>query len=201
MPGDHSFALANAPLRKPDLSCPRMRCLATDAIIHLGRRSVTAGKQTMRHSTDTPNVLVLPPLLFGGALALGLLLHWVFPVPVINLWGARVLGAVLLLASGGLAFAAERVMHRAGTNVRPDRPTLTIVSNGPFRFTRNPLYLALIGLYVGVTLLFNALWPLALLIPVVVVLRFGVVAREERYLEAKFGGAYLAYKARVRRWL
>lgn len=155
----------------------------------------------MQDSTDTPNVLILPPLLFGGALLLGLLLHWIYPLYVLNPWIARVLGAALLLASGGLAFAAERVMQRAGTNVRPDRPTLAIVSDGPFRFTRNPLYLALIGLYAGVTLLFNALWPLVLLIPTIVVLRLGVIAREERYLEAKFGDAYSAYKVRVRRWL
>lgn len=155
----------------------------------------------MRNSTDTPNVLVFPPLLFGGALVLGLLLHWIYPVHLMNVWIARVVGAVLLLANGGLAFAAERAMQRVGTNVRPDRPTLAVVSDGPFRFTRNPLYLALVGFYASVTLLFNALWPLVLLIPVVMMLRFGVVAREERYLEGKFGDAYLAYKTRVRRWL
>jgi len=92
-------------------------------------------------------------------------------------------------------------MKRAGTNIRPDQPTLAVVSDGPFRFTRNPLYLALTGLYVGITLLADALWPLLLLVPVLVVLQWGVVAREERYLEAKFGEPYRAYKARVRRWV
>jgi protein-S-isoprenylcysteine O-methyltransferase Ste14 len=87
-------------------------------------------------------------------------------------------------------------MRRAGTNIRPDQPTLALVTDGAFRFSRNPLYLAATGLYVGVALLVDALWPLVLLIPML-----AVVAREERYLEAKFGDAYRAYKARVRRWL
>jgi protein-S-isoprenylcysteine O-methyltransferase Ste14 len=92
-------------------------------------------------------------------------------------------------------------MRRAGTNIRPDQPTLALVTDGAFRFSRNPLYLAAAGLYVGVALLVHALWPLVLLIPMLAVLQWGVVAREERYLEAKFGDAYRAYKARVRRWL
>ena len=92
-------------------------------------------------------------------------------------------------------------MKRAGTNIRPDQPTLAIVSDGPFRFTRNPLYLALTGLYVGITLLVDALWPLLLLIPALAVLQWGVVAREERYWESKFGGPYRVYKSRVRRWV
>jgi protein-S-isoprenylcysteine O-methyltransferase Ste14 len=108
---------------------------------------------------------------------------------------------MLLAASGLLARSAEAAMKRAGTNIRPDQPTLAVVSNGPFRFTRNPLYVAATGLYVGISLLVDALWPLLLLVPALVVLRWGVIAREERYLEAKFGEPYLAYRSRVRRWL
>jgi protein-S-isoprenylcysteine O-methyltransferase Ste14 len=145
-------------------------------------------------------VLVLPPLLFGGALALGLLLHWLLPVHPLPSLPARLLGIILLVASGLLAYSAERAMKRAGTNIRPDQPTLAIVSDGPFRFTRNPLYVSLTGLYVGIALLVNALWPLLLLLPALVVLQWGVVAREERYLEAKFGETYRAYRSRVRRW-
>jgi protein-S-isoprenylcysteine O-methyltransferase Ste14 len=92
-------------------------------------------------------------------------------------------------------------MKRAGTNVRPDQPMLAIVTDGPFRFTRDPMYMATTGLYSAVTLLVNTLWPLVLLAPLLVLLDGGVVRREERYLEAKFGDPYRAYQARVRRWL
>ena len=92
-------------------------------------------------------------------------------------------------------------MRRAGTNVRPDQPATTIVMGGPFRFTRNPLYVGTTGLYVGVALLVDALRPLVLLVPLLAIVEWGVICREERYLEAKFGDAYRTYRARVRRWL
>ena len=152
-------------------------------------------------STDSPGVVVFPPFLFGGGLVLGFILHWFRPVQPAPPNFARPLGVLILVLSGALAFAGERVMRGAGTNVRPDQPTLALVAEGPFRFTRNPLYLASIGLYLGIVLLVDAVWPLLLLIPVLAVLRWGVVAREERYLAAKFGEPYRAYKARVRRWI
>lgn len=155
----------------------------------------------MQGSADSPGVVVFPPLLFGGTLVLGLILHWIWPVALLPPLGARLLGIVLLALSGLLARSAEAAMKRAGTNVRPDQPTLAIVTDGPFRYTRNPLYLAASGLYVAVTLLVNTLWPLPLLPPMLVVLEWGVIRREERYLEAKFGEAYRVYRARVRRWL
>jgi protein-S-isoprenylcysteine O-methyltransferase Ste14 len=151
--------------------------------------------------TDAPGVIVFPPLLFGGALILGLVLHGLWPIQPASPIFARPLGALLLVLSAALGISGERTMRRAGTNVRPDQPTLALVIQGPFRFTRNPLYIAATGMYLGVALLVDALWPLLLLIPLLVVLRWGIVAREERYLEAKFGDPYRAYKARVRRWL
>jgi protein-S-isoprenylcysteine O-methyltransferase Ste14 len=92
-------------------------------------------------------------------------------------------------------------MRRAGTNVSPRLPALAMVDSGPFRFTRNPLYVSLVGLYLGVTLLVDALWPLLFLIPAVLVTHYGIVLREERYLEARFADRYRAYRERVRRWL
>ncbi len=146
-------------------------------------------------------MLIFPPLLFGGTLVFGLLLHWLHPLSISTSWAVRLVGPFLIIASGLLALSAEAAMKRAGTNVRPDKPTLAIVRDGPFQFSRNPLYLAATGLYIGIALLLNMLWPLILLIPTMVVLRWGVIAREERYLEAKFGDAYLSYKSRVRRWI
>jgi protein-S-isoprenylcysteine O-methyltransferase Ste14 len=155
----------------------------------------------MHNAADVPGVLVFPPLLFGVTLALGLLLHLIYPVNLLPVLLARVVGTLILIASVWLALSAEAAMKRAGTNVRPDRPTLALVTDGPFRFTRNPLYLAAIGIYVGIALLVDTLWPLVLLIPLLVVLAKGVIAREERYLEAKFGETYRNYKSRVRRWM
>jgi protein-S-isoprenylcysteine O-methyltransferase Ste14 len=92
-------------------------------------------------------------------------------------------------------------MSRAGTNIDPRQPAVVLVTNGPFRFSRNPLYVALTGLYVGVALLIDGLWTLLLLVPLLVVTQQGIVRREERYLERKFGEEYRTYKIRVRRWI
>lgn len=152
-------------------------------------------------SSDSPQVAVFPPLLFAGTVIAGLLLHLWRPIHPLPAWPSRIVGALLAAGAATFALWGERIMKRAGTNVRPDQPTTAIVTDGPFRFTRNPLYIGLIGLYLGVTLLLNSVWPLFLLVPFLIVLQWGVVAREERYLEKKFGEPYLAYKKRVRRWL
>lgn len=150
--------------------------------------------------SDSAQVVVIPPPLYAGALAAGLLLHWWKPVHPFPSW-TRWLGALLLVAAALELIWGRRTLTGAGTNVRPDQPTTTIVTDGPYRYTRNPLYVGLTGVYLGVSLAVNALWPLVLLIPTLLVMQWGVVAREERYLEKKFGETYLAYKRRVRRWL
>jgi protein-S-isoprenylcysteine O-methyltransferase Ste14 len=151
--------------------------------------------------SDAPGVLVFPPALFAGTLVLGLVLHWLRPVSLLPPLPARLAGLVVLVLSWWLVHSAEAAMKRAGTNVRPDQPSLAIVTDGPFRFSRNPMYLATTGVYLGITLLVNTPWPLILLSPMLLVLHWGVVRREERYLEAKFGEPYRAYKSRVRRWV
>jgi protein-S-isoprenylcysteine O-methyltransferase Ste14 len=150
---------------------------------------------------DAPGVVAFPPLLYTAALGIGLLLHWLAPRHPLPATAARLLGAVFVVGSAGLARWGERTMRRAGTNVDPRQPALELVVEGPFRYSRNPLYLALTGLYLGITLLVNAVWPLVLLVPLLAILRWGVIGREERYLEAKFGEPYRAYRARVGRWL
>ena len=91
--------------------------------------------------------------------------------------------------------------ERAGTNINPLKPSLVIVDDGPFRFTRNPLYIGMTFVHVALAVLVDSVWLLLLLVPLLVVLDWGVIRREERYLEATFGGDYLAYKVRVRRGL
>jgi protein-S-isoprenylcysteine O-methyltransferase Ste14 len=157
--------------------------------------------ETKPQSANIAGVVALPPVLYTGTLLLALALHWLFPIRPFPAPLCRVLGAILILVSGALAKWGEVAMHRAGTNVRPDQPSTTIVTDGPFRFSRNPLYLSITGLYVGIALMVNALFPFLLLIPLLAVMYWGVILREERYLEAKFGDTYRAYKARVRRWI
>lgn len=150
---------------------------------------------------DTAGVVAPPPLIYGGALAAGLLSKALFPAGFLPRAASRMLG--LPLVGGGvlLFLSSVRTMRRAGTDVRAYRPTTSLVVEGPYRFTRNPIYLGFTLLYAGITALANSL-PSALLLPLVlVVMRRGVIDREERYLERTFGKEYLQYKTRVRRWL
>jgi protein-S-isoprenylcysteine O-methyltransferase Ste14 len=131
----------------------------------------------------------------------GVLLDRLCPVPLLPPVPARLLGTALFVLSAILAFAAQRALRRAGTQVSPVQPTLAVATGGPYRWTRNPIYLADLGVYVGVSFFIDGLVPFLLLVPLAALLHWGVVLREERYLAAKFGETYRAYQARVRRWL
>jgi protein-S-isoprenylcysteine O-methyltransferase Ste14 len=154
-----------------------------------------------REAPDNPGVIARPPLIYAAALALGLLVHAASPIGFLPVRTARVLGAVLIAGSVAVAVSAFRAMARAGTSFRTERPTTAIVTDGPFGYTRNPIYVALTLLYLGIATLINALWVLLLIVPVLVLMQYGVIAREERYLARKFGEEYLRYRTRVRRWL
>jgi protein-S-isoprenylcysteine O-methyltransferase Ste14 len=151
-------------------------------------------------TSDKPGVAILPPVLYGSAFVLVLVLQWMWPLKIVRLPIALCLGLVLLSASLALAAWGRRTMHGAGINISPLKPTISLVTSGPFRFTRNPLYVAMTLLFLGLTLLLNSWWGIALIIPVIVLLHFGVVRREERYLERKFGEEYRKYRLRVRRY-
>ncbi len=150
---------------------------------------------------DNPGVVAPPPLIYAGALAIGLLVHRFLPVKCFPGAGARLLGRVCTAISGVLALSALLEMRRAGTHIDPTQPATALVTQGPFRLTRNPLYLSLTLLYVGIALKVNSLWPIVSLPGALIVIRYGVINREERYLERKFGEQYLSYKAKVRRWI
>jgi protein-S-isoprenylcysteine O-methyltransferase Ste14 len=151
----------------------------------------------------TSGVKFPPPAIYALALAGGFLLGRLWPAPVWPAHGleVRAFGMLLFLLGLGNGAWAVRTFHAAGTSPNPMRPTATLAFGGPYRFTRNPMYLGLAVASAGFALFWNALWPL-LSVPVAMALlsRF-VIAREERYLEAKFGEDYLRYKGRVRRWL
>jgi protein-S-isoprenylcysteine O-methyltransferase Ste14 len=152
---------------------------------------------------DVPGVIVFPPLIPLTVLVVGAFLDWRFPLAIISYLplGLRILLGVALFATGiGMARAAERAMKRVGTNVNPFRPALAIAQESIFRRVRNPMYvgmgLALLGIIVG----FGLEWTFVLFVVSFVVLHYGVVLREERYLERKFGDSYRAYKASVPRY-
>ncbi|MGH9890670.1 MAG: methyltransferase family protein [bacterium] len=151
--------------------------------------------------SDRPNVIALPPLLYGIGFTIALLLDVWGPLKILSAGIAFWLGMAFLALGGALAFWGQRTMRRAGTNVSPSLPTTALVTDGPFRFSRNPLYVALTVLYLGLTLAVNTLWALPVLVPLVATMHYGVIKREEQYLEAKFGDSYRSYRAAVRRWL
>ena len=151
---------------------------------------------------DRPQVLVLPPILVGGVLLTGVLLHyWVWTVTPFPVVPARVLGVLLFVSAGLLAHAAQNAMKRAGTNIFPTQPALAMVRDGPFRRTRNPLYISACGMYLAVAFWVDGVVPLLLFPLVLAGLHWAIVLPEERYLEGKFGDAYRTYRAQVRRWL
>ena len=151
--------------------------------------------------SDNAGVIAFPPALYAGTLFIGLLLNFVFPISFLPRSIALVLGVMVIICAASIVFSAVRSMNRAQTAVNPSQPTTVIVSDGIFSLSRNPIYVALTMLYVGIALLLSALWALLLLLPLLVIVQIGVVQREESYLERKFGDEYLRYKARVRRWL
>jgi protein-S-isoprenylcysteine O-methyltransferase Ste14 len=151
---------------------------------------------------DRPNILVLPPILVGGLLLIGVSVHyWLWTVTLFPIVPARVLGFALFVSAGFVAHAAHNAMKRAGTNIFPTQPALALVRDGPFRRTRNPLYIAAVGVYLGVAFWVDGLAPFILLPFVLAGLHWAVVMPEERYLEGKFGDAYRAYRSHVPRWL
>ena len=150
---------------------------------------------------DHAEVIGPPPLLYTAALVIGAGLEWFWPTAIGLGWLPLVLGAILILAGLAIALLGALALRRAGTAIPPNRPTTELVTDGPYRWSRNPLYLALTLIYAGVGLIADDLWILMLLVPLLLLIHWGVVVREERYLEAKFGEAYRRYKERVRRWL
>jgi protein-S-isoprenylcysteine O-methyltransferase Ste14 len=150
---------------------------------------------------DNPGVIAPPPLIYAVALLLSLFLHKLVPLPLFAGRIKTLSGALLIGGAGATGLFALRKMREVGTNVNPTQPTTALVISGPYRFTRNPIYLALTLLYAGLGLLFNTVWTLLLLPVVLLLMNRGVIEREEAYLEQKFGAQYRIYKESVRRWL
>jgi protein-S-isoprenylcysteine O-methyltransferase Ste14 len=150
---------------------------------------------------DNPGINVPPPLIYLLPLLLGLLLDRRRRLSFLPRGAARGLGWSLL--GGGVALNGLflRTIREADVPIRTDKPVPRLTTEGPFRYTRNPSYLALAMIYAGIAVLRNSLWAILLLPLVVVVIQREVIGREERYLERAFGQEYLDYKGKVRRWV
>jgi protein-S-isoprenylcysteine O-methyltransferase Ste14 len=150
---------------------------------------------------DISGVVAPPPLIFLAGLAVGFGLEALLPGSSLPDALAWILGGALLLAGLALLFSFERAFQRKQTAANPWRPTTAIATEGPYRLTRNPAYVGMALVYVGIAVCSQALWVLLPLPVVLAIIDRGVIAREERYLERKFGQEYLDYKRRVRRWV
>jgi protein-S-isoprenylcysteine O-methyltransferase Ste14 len=153
-------------------------------------------------SQDSAGVMVPPPLIYAVPLLLGLYLHAKSPLPFLPRQRRAVLSSLLLIGGAlTLVSLTFRAMKQADTPVNPRQPVTTLLVDGPFRISRNPIYLSLTMLYTGIAMLVNTLWPMLFLPLVLLLINRVVIDREERYLERKFGRQYVDYKARVRRWI
>ena len=150
---------------------------------------------------DTSGVRIPPPVFYVAGFLIGVALELAFPIdgppPAFAVVGALVGGALWLALDG----AAMLFFRRAGTSMVPMNPTTALVTSGPYRFTRNPMYLGMAFLYIALALALGVIWALPFLPVVIAAVDRLVIAREEPYLEARFGEEYRAYKRRVRRWL
>ena len=156
----------------------------------------------MSETDDRPHVVIPPPIPWVFAVVVGLVAGRFSPLPFVpTIISHAWVGSVVFALAVALAVWAMVIMRRAGIEFDVHKPTTAIVENGPYRATRNPIYLGMFLGQVGIAIGFDNLWVLAMLVPFYFVIRNGVVAREEAYLERKFGTLYRNYKSRVRRWL
>jgi protein-S-isoprenylcysteine O-methyltransferase Ste14 len=170
--------------------------LTARALAGAGEASAGAG------APDVAGVVALPPFTFLGFLAAAAVLEAVVPLPAAGAYPAAryVAGAVLIVVALAFIFAAAGRFRAAGTNIPPSLPTTALVTEGIYTRTRNSFYLGSTLIYCGLAVAAGSSWAIVLLVPMMWVVNVGVIAREERYLEQKFGERYRAYKGRVRRW-
>ncbi len=154
----------------------------------------------MTHS-DTAGVIAPPPIIFLIGISAGGLLNLWWPLPFVADGWRWVVTAGLVAAGLGLGFMALGALHHAQTSADPFEPSTALVMTGPYRYSRNPIYLGFVLISLGAACGLNSLWIILFLPLVIGVLHFGVIVREELYLEGKFGETYSRYKAGVRRWV
>jgi protein-S-isoprenylcysteine O-methyltransferase Ste14 len=165
------------------------------------REDVDGGNAAMEKRAEAAGARVPAPVIFASLFVAGLVLNRVLPHPG---FGPALRTAGWLLAAFGfvvIGLPGILALRRAGTSPNPRRPTTALVADGPYRYSRHPLYLSMATIYAGASLGVNSFWTLVLLVAAIVLIDRGPMVREERYMEQKFEDAYRTYKARVRRWL
>src|SRR5271165_5109788 len=152
----------------------------------------------MSGTVDRANVVIQPPIAWALAFVAGLALGWLYPSPFVPTAIPRAwVGGGVFAVGLALAIWAIITIRKAGTRVEANKPTTAIVANGPYQFTRNPIYIGMLLGQAGLAIGFDNFWVFAMLVPFYLVIRYGVIAREETYLARKFGAVYLVYKSRV----
>lgn len=157
----------------------------------------------MQIDEDSAQVRFPPPFVYAGMLFLGFAIGRLLGRPSIGLdiVTASVIGLLVLLVGGTVMIAAGGLFRKVGNNLEPWRPATSLVTGSVYQYTRNPMYLGMALIYAGLALIFDSLAALMLLPFVVIIIQTQVIAREERYLETKFGAAYRDYTRQVRRWI
>ena len=168
------------------------------------RNPLDSGQATAP-TLDNPGVKIPPPFVVFPAILIGVAIDYFFPIRILPASLTSFTGwlgvALVLLATVTGPILSFREFRRARTPIGPDEPVSGLVTTGPFRYSRNPMYLSLLVMQLGAGIWLNNVWVVMLLAPVTAWVRWWAIAREERYLHGKFGQAYLAYQAKVRRWL
>ena len=142
-----------------------------------------------------------PPLIYAASIVIGLAFHWMWPRPLLSGVATGPLGSALIVAALLLLGASIQRFRAAGTPVPARKPTTAIVRTGPYRFSRNPIYVAFSLLQLGIAVWVNTWWLVGTLAAAIAIVHYVVIPREEQYLDARFGAEYRDYKASARRWL
>lgn len=157
----------------------------------------------MDEAEDNAGVIFPPPFIFLTILMVGLILDWILPLATdLGNAGLMALGGGVLIAAGlAIMLTSVRNFTRAGTTLPPNQAVTALVTDGLHGYSRNPIYVGMTILYLGFGIALQSVWTFIFVVPLLLIMRYGVIAREESYLERKFGQVYLDYKASVRRWI
>jgi protein-S-isoprenylcysteine O-methyltransferase Ste14 len=153
------------------------------------------------NNPDAPNVKIIPPLVYLAGVVIGFLATIWMPTKVVPNLVAWTVGGILVFCGAVLTGSAVLKFKDVGTTVRPDRAASTLVIAGPYKITRNPMYLGLASVYLGVSIAGQSVWALILLPVVLTIIKRRAIEPEEAFLEKCFGADYIGYKEKVRRWI